>query len=196
MKKNWFSIIEILIWIFIFSLGLVSVYSLLSSTLRINTYNENAIIASNLAREQLEMVRNIRDNNYKKLQKFNTLNPDTSHYDQVLEIGKYYTIENNYTTGEFPIKIEDITQWFGEWENKLNTQMKAYQLYFDQNHGYVLNSLWNKKTPFYRYITVNKVEDGSGVIHDALKITSKVIWYQWWYHDFEIKTIIADWKRL
>jgi Tfp pilus assembly protein PilV len=72
-----FSIIEVLIGIFIFSLGLVSIYALLASSLRINDYNSNAIIASNLAREQVELFRNIRDTNYKKLQVWNQINPQT-----------------------------------------------------------------------------------------------------------------------
>jgi hypothetical protein len=40
-----------------------------------NTYNKNHIIASNLAREQVELIRNVRDTNYKKLQRWNMLRP-------------------------------------------------------------------------------------------------------------------------
>ena len=42
---------------------MASVYSIIVSTLRVNDYNKNYIIASNLAREQIEQVRNIRDSN-------------------------------------------------------------------------------------------------------------------------------------
>jgi hypothetical protein len=31
---------------------------------------------------------------------------------------------------------------------------------------------------------------------DAYKITSKVIWYKNGYHEFDIKTILADWRRI
>jgi hypothetical protein len=40
-----------------------------------NEYNKNYIIASHLAREQLEILRNNRDYNYEKLQKFDQINP-------------------------------------------------------------------------------------------------------------------------
>jgi hypothetical protein len=52
------------------------VYAIISSTLRVNDYNENYIIASNIAREQLELVRNIRDSNYIKIKPYNLKNPN------------------------------------------------------------------------------------------------------------------------
>jgi hypothetical protein len=44
--------------------------------LRVNDFNENYIIASNLAREQLELVRNVRDSNYMVLKPYNLKNPN------------------------------------------------------------------------------------------------------------------------
>jgi hypothetical protein len=44
--------------------------------MNLNDYNKNYIVASNLAREQLELIRNIRDNNYKKVQIYNQINPE------------------------------------------------------------------------------------------------------------------------
>jgi Tfp pilus assembly protein PilV len=94
-----FSIIEVLIGIFVFSLGLATIYALLASSLRINDYNNNAIIASNLAREQVELLRNIRDTNYKKLQVWNQENPQTGNFSDVFIPNNYYTLENNLNTG-------------------------------------------------------------------------------------------------
>ena len=70
-----FSIIEVLVGIFIFSLGLVSIFMLLTSALNLNELNKNKIIASNLAREQIELFRNIRDVNYATLHNWNQINP-------------------------------------------------------------------------------------------------------------------------
>ena len=63
-NKKAFSIIEILVWIVIFLFWIAWVYSIISSTLNINNYNKNYIIWVNLAREQLELFRNIRDVNF------------------------------------------------------------------------------------------------------------------------------------
>jgi hypothetical protein len=46
-----------------------------NSTLRLNDYNKNYIIGVNLAREQLELMRNIRDSNYKVLKPYDLKNP-------------------------------------------------------------------------------------------------------------------------
>jgi hypothetical protein len=50
---------------------------IISSAGNINNYNKDFIIASNLAREQVELIRNIRDTNYKKFQKWNLLKPES-----------------------------------------------------------------------------------------------------------------------
>jgi hypothetical protein len=52
----------------------------------LNDYNKNYIIATNLAREQLELVRNIRDSNYKQIKKYNQINPSNNDYENVFEI--------------------------------------------------------------------------------------------------------------
>jgi len=56
------------------------------TTLSLNDYNKNYIIASYLAREQLELVRNIRDSNYKKIQVYNQINPLNNSHANVFQI--------------------------------------------------------------------------------------------------------------
>jgi Tfp pilus assembly protein PilV len=57
----------------IFSLGLTGIYILIVSTMSLNDYSKNSIIAMNLAKESIENIRNVRDNNYKNLYKWNKL---------------------------------------------------------------------------------------------------------------------------
>lgn len=198
-----FSIIEIMVWIFVFSLWIASVYAIITSTLQINDYNKNYIIASNLAREQIELVRNIRDSNYKKIQIYNQINPGSSDYDNVFEIGKKYKIENDYTTtANFPIKVTDITWWFEEWIEELNwASMSGYNLCIDSSNRYTYDCASDStSTKFYKYISIDEVKYMDNwtqkVINNAFVVTSKVIWYIRWYHEFEVKSIITDWKRL
>jgi hypothetical protein len=58
---------------------------IINSTSNVNIFNKNFIIASNLAKEQIELIRNIRDTNYKRFQKWNMLNPKTIYYTQVFK---------------------------------------------------------------------------------------------------------------
>jgi Tfp pilus assembly protein PilV len=198
-----FSIIEIMVWIFIFSLWIASVFAIISSTIQITDYNKNYIIATNLASEQIELIRNIRDSNYKKIQKYNQINPWSSDYNNLFEIGKKYKIENNYSiTANFPITVTDITTWFEEWQTKLKgSSMNSYNLCLDSLNRYTYNcETGSQRTKFYKYIDIEKVKYMENwtekQIDNAFIVNSKVIWYSKWYHEFEVKSIIADFKRL
>ena len=66
LKKNiaGFSLLEIVIVVFIVAIGLVGVISLTTQNLQAQTVNENKLIASGLAQEGVELARNWRDNNW------------------------------------------------------------------------------------------------------------------------------------
>jgi len=197
MKKNnkkAFSMIEILIWIFVFTLGITSVYTIISSTIRINDYNKNYIIASNLAREQIEQVRNIRDSNYEVLKPYNLKNPNWTNYDFIDKFQSWsgYTIENDYDiSASFPIKVNTINI----------SNINEYQLCLDSLNRYTYDctTTENIKTRFYKYINIEELEYDdwwTEIINNAFIVKSKIIWKIRWNHEFEVKTIIADWKRL
>ncbi|MDD3284678.1 MAG: hypothetical protein PHZ07_03735 [Patescibacteria group bacterium] len=62
-------LIEVFITIYLFIVALLSIMNLVSYNIQAQNFNHNMLIASNLAREQIEIVRNIRDTNW--------LNPDS-----------------------------------------------------------------------------------------------------------------------
>jgi len=199
-NKKAFSIIEILIWMLIFTMWIVSVYSVIITTLNLNDYNKNYIIASFLAREQIELVRNIRDSNYKKIQVYNQLNPSTSNHSNVFEVWKYYKIENDILYSNwFSVKVSEILD-FWEWIPELNWKMLEYDLCLNSDNLYTHECLSSDKdTIFYKYIKIDKIEHNSTswliTIDEWFKVTSKVIWYMKWYHEFEIVSIFTDYKR-
>ncbi len=191
-KKSGFSIIEVLIGMFIFSLWTISIYAIISSSVRINEYNKNYIIASNLAREQLELMRNNRDYNYEKLQKFDQINPPLLNQENPLDDfsnvfldDTFYTIENNIWGLTFPITIKQLST-SDVWDDE------TYRLCLDDKNMYIYCPVWTsfKKTVFFKYIHIDKLDT------NTLKITSKVIWKSRGLHEFEVKTILADWKQL
>ena len=59
-----FSIVEVLLASFVMAIGLGAVLQLFGSSLNTSIDNRDAIIASGLAQEGVELVYNIRDNNY------------------------------------------------------------------------------------------------------------------------------------
>jgi len=63
MKKS-FTLIETLVAISILAIGILGVFSLISSQISSIHYSENRLIASYLAQEGIEIIRNIRDKNW------------------------------------------------------------------------------------------------------------------------------------
>jgi len=193
-----FSIIEVLVGIFIFSLWLVSIFLLLTSSLNVNELNKNKIIASNLSREQIELFRNIRDTNYATLHWWSQINPEGSTTD-VFEAGKYYILENNFSSW-FSVSTQEISD-FWEGISELSGKMQDYRLYLTPEWVYTYDTTsWNIPTHFYRFLEISAVEYNNGgtitQIPSAYKITSKVIWYKRWYHEMQIDTVVADWRRI
>ena len=183
-SKSAFSIIEVIIGIFIFTLWLVAVYALMISSLALSEYNKNAIIASQLAVEQIEIVRNIRDTNYKTVGGWNIISGNERFTPW------HYTVENDFS-GWWNIKIFEIRN-FQEWQEFM-TEMESYKLCKNNNNVYTYDcSWWNRKTPYYRYLHIESDPNNDNI----LKLTSKVIWYSRWYHEYDIKTLITDWRRL
>jgi hypothetical protein len=158
-----------------------------------NEYNKNYIIASHLAREQLEILRNNRDYNYEKLQKFDQINPpliDQSNpldnYSNTFSGSTHYKVENNVrASASFPVNIEELSNT--DFLNDDN-----YQLCLDSNNMYVycLGRTNVKETFFYKYINSEVLDT------NTLRFTSKVIWKARGTHEFEVKTILSDWKQL
>ena len=63
-KPSGFSIIEVIAAIFIIAVGLTGILSLVIQNVQAQYINKNALIASQLAQEGLELTRNVRDKNW------------------------------------------------------------------------------------------------------------------------------------
>ena len=63
-QKSGFTLLEVMMAVFIIGVGLVGIASLIAQNARVQYFNKNSIIASQLAQEGLELVRNIRDTNW------------------------------------------------------------------------------------------------------------------------------------
>ncbi len=205
--KKAFSIIEVMIGIFIFTLGISAIYMIIHSTVSMNTYNKNFIIASNLAQEQIALMRNIRDSNYSKFQQWNLLTPWAPNINNFFTGSTidFYRIENDFSDSTtFPIQFDKKTK---VWDFKqalrssTDTSEEIYRLCLDSKNRYVYCNNNNnlKETYFYKYIEIQPLMDketGWSIIQDAFKVHSKVFWNQKWVHSVEVPTIITDWKRL
>ncbi|MCH2189273.1 hypothetical protein MK079_05610 [Candidatus Gracilibacteria bacterium] len=190
-SKSAVSLLEVMVTITLFMVGLVSVYSVVSSTLRLNEYNKNFIIASQLAREQMEMVSHIRDYNFVNIRNWKALDASGSNFWQT---GNYYTVQN--TPGYFlDLDIQQIPD-FAEGESYLTTNMASYKMCLNSENKYRYDCETDVTPGFYRYLFVDEVRDEFGNREpDALKFVSRVIWYKGGYEQTDISLILTDWQR-
>ena len=65
MKKG-FSLVEIIIILFIISIGLLGVLSLIIQNIQSQGYNKNNLVAYQLAQEGVELIRMVRDSNWRQ----------------------------------------------------------------------------------------------------------------------------------
>ena len=187
---SWFSIIEVLVGIFIFTLWLVSVYAVVQSTIQMSDYNRNYIIAMNLWKEQMELMRHIRDSNYTTLKPYLQMDP----------LGPVNAPTSFFWTGTYKIYNDFDSSGAGNFSTQVNilsdlSDTSSYRLCLDAESRYVYCDTSNSQhisTPLYRYIEISEVPD----IADARKIRSVVEWQSKWSHDFEVSMILTDWRRL
>ncbi len=69
-EQKGFTLVEIITVLFVISLGLVGVLSLIISNIQNQNFNRTSIIAYQLAQEGIELVRHTRDTNWKALSEF------------------------------------------------------------------------------------------------------------------------------
>lgn len=139
----------------IFSVGITSIFLLLHSTFKSVTVSRNEIIVANLLREQIELVRNIRDTNIRQ----------NAVWDSGIEIGSG-TIENDFTTNQskyqndemvHPVTFKKINPQWSDYSEK--NRFEKTQLCFDDQKRYVHCTPDNdKKTPFASYIDIQPLK--------------------------------------
>lgn len=84
--KNGFSLIEIITVLFVVSLGLVGLLSLIIQNIQSQSYNKDNLIAYQLAQEGAELTRKIRDSNWRGAK---------SAFSTILHSGVYYMDYND-----------------------------------------------------------------------------------------------------
>lgn len=199
INKKAFSIIEIMIWSLVFSIGILSAYSMVSTTLKLNNYNRDYIIASMLAKEQIEQIRYIRDVNYAKIQAYNKINPNTQDYesDDFFQTWSYYKIDNAYSsTSDFSVSVLKNDSY--AWEETLD-KLEQFRLCInDWLYSYNCDLYWSIETNFFKFIKVLPINYKDWEVTESIdnwfKVNSKVYWYDGKLRNFEINSIFTDFK--
>jgi type II secretory pathway pseudopilin PulG len=67
-----FTMVEIIVVLMVVSVGLVGILALIVQNIQSQSYNKNNLIANHLAQEGIELIRKVRDSNWKAGQPFYT----------------------------------------------------------------------------------------------------------------------------
>jgi len=126
-NKNGFSILEVVVAMAIISTGLLGVSSLVIQNFQAQSVNRDYLIASMLAQEGLELVRNIRDSNW--------YNGSVNWYDGIYD--------NNDV--DFTIDYDDTSDFSVDGINNSDARLKL-------NGGFYSHDAGGTDTPFYRLI--------------------------------------------
>jgi len=166
-NKKGFSITEVLVVIFILSMGMLGVLSLTVQNIKSINLNKNKLIAVELAQEGLEFVKNIRDTNWIKDDAWlNRINYASS---------SSYTIYYNSDGTKNPViaNVSDIAN---------------ARLYLDSD-GFYTHAPSTNLTPFYRLITINQETNASTTVTSELKWQDSIK-----IHTYKINTILYNWR--
>ncbi|HBI33892.1 MAG TPA: hypothetical protein DEA43_02665 [Candidatus Moranbacteria bacterium] len=145
--KQGFSLVEVLISLLVLSIGISSVLFLMTANTKNSINAKNQIIASGLAQEGIELVRNLKDNN-----------PATFTTD--------ITTQNDYRI--------DYTFSYDAFRNSNNASNAQKQLFLNGNGFYShSNGVGAISTKFYRKISVSIATVS---LKKVATITSYVSW--------------------
>lgn len=178
IRKNnkGFSILEVVVALYIITMGLIGVLALVVQNIQAEYINTKTLVASQLAQEGLELVRNIRDTNWLINANWKDCDSAGSNCDIVQSAGgnTTYGIYLDYSTNNI---IIDAT---------INSIDNA-PLYINGN-GFYTHVVFAETTAFYRLITVT---DGG----DYLVVECQVRWQTGkGSHDYKAETYLYDWR--
>jgi|GEM_PF-5622544 len=198
-RKHAFALVEVLVAISLLSATIITISALTLSMMRANSLNHNHLIGTELAREGLEITRNIRDTNWANYRHWLTTIHDGTD-------GPYvFAVDNNgIGDSEWNVFVP-----FNDESTLLYVSEGIGEGYTEYSHQETSNSI---ATPFNREITVTPVlhnSDGpSGAFDESLPHTNpgdyvfKVLVESkvWWVdrgNDKEIKlyTELTDWNN-
>lgn len=142
-----FTLIELLAAIAVFFIGILAAFSLSLNNLNTVKENYNRVVAADLAREGIEIVRNIRDSNW-LAREANVIDPATSSiidWDSGLNFAYSYV---SYT-GNNTVQIAE-----GNFDDAINNPLS--KLYV-KNDFYTSDSLNSRATVFRRVINLQAI---------------------------------------
>lgn len=158
-KNKGFTIIELSVAIFILSISIIGAYNAFTTMDKLTSNSSDRFVAAYLAQEGLEIIRNIRDSNWLRMD----TDPSITWVSGISDQDTDCTIgcEVDYKT--LGTADSPLYPWTGRY------------FYINEEGFYTYNQESAIKTKFKRKITITPLETAEGV-YDVIKITVQVFW--------------------
>ncbi len=203
-----FTLIELIIGMTIFSIGLTGIYALLQTTMSTVSYSRDEIIVSGLLREQVDLVMNIRDTNLRNFIPWDSLRIEPPGTQTLFSSG-VYMIENDFSTPT--VVVDSTTGHINKSTVKLSKidlfpfsdedRWQKTQIRLDTQWRYIHSETLGTQTPYASYIRITPLTvNGVEVKKDGKN--------QWWVIDarvliklggnireYDAKSMITDWQQ-
>lgn len=171
MSKG-FTIIELIISIFILTVAVVGIFSAFSVMTILTSDSVNRLTATYLAQEGIEIVRNLRDTNWISMDNCSDPSSCPSHWDDGITgcdslagCTASYTTGSTYVASPYP-----VTPW---------SSSDADYLYLNSNGFYGDNTTGTyEKTRYKRKIIITPIADIDTNSDHILKVEVQVSWDQ------------------
>lgn len=168
-QKRGFTLLEIMVVLFVISLGMVGVLSLIIQNIQAQSYNKNNLIAYQLAQEGVELIRKVRDSNWKQSLPYNTNLADGQYYMDYLDNVPTLCNPNDHEQAE-----------------KLVLKQDENGFYFNES---LTSTGVTTSSGFSRLITIRNIDAKS------LQVTVKVSWKEKGRDSsYILDTYLYDWK--
>ncbi len=187
-SHQWFTLIELIIAMAVFSIGLVGAYMMLERANFLSASSQDEIIAYNLMRSDIEEVKNMRDTNWVALRAWSGSNGNMTPSEYLLSWKDYLLKEElDSIHNQFKLKVTEKTP---SDNNKLCREANT------PRYGYCDSATYKTPTKFRKVLKVETIwsDDGSLSMPDTLKITS-VVSTEVPKRTYTLSTLITDWKR-
>lgn len=202
-NRRWFTLVELIIGMTIFVVGMTAILTLLNAAVSSSQRSKNEIIAANILREQIELVKNIRNTNVRSFALWSTG-----------IVPNIYTIENDYSNSlatyvngiptSWPVKMSVSTI---VWTDGLKERFEKARLYLD-NQGRFTHTVSATGSNIASYITISPLQFTRPVWSPSLIEPKDRDWNNQWYildarviinssgfREYDLKTLITDWQK-
>jgi Tfp pilus assembly protein PilV len=166
-SRRAFSLVEIIVILFIISLGLMAILSLIIQNIQSQSYNRNNLTAYQLAQEGIEMIRKVRDSNWK--------------------VSAAFTLGLATTTGT---TYQNYMDYRDTWPHDASANPTLLTILKQDSAGLYFHDSVSPATtsPFSRLIRTKKLDNNS------LQVNSVVSWQDHnRNYSYDLETILYNW---